>query len=50
MLLLVLFLVITGLLVYLWVELLHWTYQRLIPRLERRIWRRLGGIGEPPER
>jgi len=33
-----------------WALLLHWTGHWLRPRLERWIWRKLGGTGEPPAR
>ena len=32
----------------LWWLLLDWAYSKVKPRLERWIWRRCGGAGEPP--
>jgi hypothetical protein len=31
-----------------WGLLLHVAYVRQVPRMERWLWRRLGGSGEPP--
>lgn len=33
----------------LWGLLLDWAYSKVKPRLERWIWRRSGGTGDPPE-
>lgn len=33
-----------------WALLLRWAGRWLMPRLERWIWRKLGGTGEPPAR